>query len=167
MTDRRSIAVWPASSKVPSPYQFYVRASDFEPLNVSCEKNWEPQNQAQWSEKLVATLFEVSGWVIAKRRYRIRGSEIDLIVVNPATKEGRLIEVKSRRHKGPLDLSAAESLLPFAKARSIRVGSRRVASTYYNIQYWSFDLTLVTPNHVPGKHLVTTWANAMDLGAKN
>lgn len=152
---------WPPESSAACPHQLLVRSPG---ASVSVEK--PQQVLGRWSEDLVAELYERSGWQVAHKRFRIRGSEVDLVVINAKTHAARIIEVKARRSQGQLTLADFEGLISHKKLASLRHGAQFLASLYQakGLDYrWSFDFVVVIPDFKEGRHLVTTWPNSLDM----
>lgn len=152
---------WPPHYLQAAPHQLYVRSG--QPIQTSGSTS--TQTLAKWSENLVADLYEASGWRVIARRVRMRGSEIDLAVMNSMQSEARIIEVKCRTDSST-DLAAYESLLPHRKQLCLSKGAEALASQFmksHPLLSWSIDLVVVQPFHRRESHLLTTWMNVFSL----
>lgn len=152
-------AVWPPESSYLGPHLLRVK--------LPSEFRTRERLTADAAEHLVGELYRLHHWSILTRRFRIRGSEIDLAVIHPNKNQGRIIEVKLRRSTTKLDLSFVENLLAPRKLAALKRGAIALAdqtqSQGLNLD-WSVDLILITPEFGDKTCLVHTWVNAVEFG---
>jgi Holliday junction resolvase-like predicted endonuclease len=151
--------VWPPLSTHSGPHVLRVRPAI---VGISNEI-WT----AAFAENLIADLYTRHDWQILRKRFRMRGSEIDLAVMQPNSGVAKIIEVKLRKNQPQIDFNFANSLLPAKKIEAIRRGSFELADRYLKQGLkldWSFDMVLVTPDPSGNSCIIRTWTNAVEFG---
>ncbi len=152
--------LWPPQSLPSGPHLLRVK--------LPTKPHQREPLTAQSAEALIETLYLRHQWHILKRRFRIRGSEVDLAVLNPERSAGRIVEVKLRNGPISVDFTSSQCLLPPRKLAALRRGALALADLARQQGLsvdWSLDLVLVTPQDSLDTYLVHTWPNAVELGS--
>ena len=151
--------LWPPQSLPFGPHLLRVK--------LPTTSNSREPLTAQSAETLIETLYLRHQWHLLKRRFRIRGSEIDLAVLNPEKNAGRIVEVKLRNSPISVDFTSSQCLLPPRKLAALRRGALALADLARQQGLsvdWSLDLVLVTREEARQEtYLVHTWPNAVEL----
>jgi len=82
----------------------------------------------RWAEDLVARRYEREGWTVLDRRWRVRGGELDLVVLRGSVVA--FVEVKARRrarHGSPFEAVTAAKRRHLRAAATIWLARRRAA----------------------------------------
>ena len=121
---------------------------------------------ARNAEQIVEYFYTQYQWGVLARRFRIRGSELDLALIHPASCVGRIVEVKLRTHLSKIDFESTRHLLTQKKLAAIKRGANalnhKIASRGLNLT-WSFDMALVVPDKIRTHCLIYTWENAVEF----
>jgi len=139
---------------------------DFDIQNLDLDKlSLTRTGLGKCGENIIAKLYANSSWCLIAKNFRVRGSEIDLVVKNEKLAEIRILEVKTRlRHN--FDINRAEDLISSKKLASLKFGSKILMQNLpledQNLN-WSLDIVALTPANCPKKIRITTWVNAFDL----
>lgn len=135
-------------------------------IKLPADHNWD----ARSAEDVVERLYAAHHWNTLQRRFRIRGSEIDLAVIQPTKNLGRIVEVKLRLGQPRIDLEFTKSLLPPKKVAALVRGARVIETQAHrrgmNIN-WSFDMALVVPEIAGNSCLVYTWTNVLEIAGRH
>lgn len=153
---------WPPSHCQTQPTHLHFESPSVF-ARIFSEKS--PHVTGQKGENFVSRLYEEAGWQIVARRFRVRGSEIDLAVMNKSSMQARIIEVKTRQFKR-LDLASAEMLMSQQKLHCLRLGARHLDDQMRRQGLelnWSVDVVLLSKEKASGSIKLTTWVNAFDL----
>lgn len=118
-----------------------------------------------YAESVVERLYNLSQWYVLARRFKMRGSEIDLAFIHPKSMQARIVEVKLRKGLTRISLNSTSNLLPYRKITALSRGAQalqeRTLAAGLKLD-WSFDLALVVPES-ENRCLVYTWLNVMEL----
>lgn len=121
---------------------------------------------ARGAEHVVEYLYMQHQWDVFARRFRIRGSEIDLAMIHSPSRTGRLVEVKLRTGLSKINFASTKDLLPAKKVAAIRRGAlalnHRTSERGLDLA-WSLDVALVVPDETGTHCVIHTWQNAVDL----
>lgn len=121
---------------------------------------------ARSAENIVEYLYKQHRWDVLARRFRIRGSELDLAVVQQRARLGRIVEVKLRTHLPKIDFESTRQLLTTKKIAAIKRGASalndKIAAGGLHVS-WSFDVALVVPDRCKTHCFIYTWENAAEL----
>ena len=99
---------------------------------------------------------ETAGLVLLPRNYRCRAGEIDLVMLDAATQELVLVEVRSRSRT---DYGHAAATIGFAKQRRCSLAARHLLLTRRELRRLRarFDVVAIDPSPEPGGDPVVTW----------
>lgn len=121
---------------------------------------------ARNAEHVVEYLYRQHQWDVLTRRFRIRGSELDLAMIHFPSRTGRIVEVKLRTCLPKINFGSTKDLLPTKKIAAIRRGAialnHRISDKGLDLT-WILDMALVVPDKAKTHCLIYTWQNAVEL----
>ena len=107
------------------------------------------------AEDVALRHLECAGLELVARNYRCRGGEIDLVMLEPATRTLVIVEVRSRSRR---DFGSAAATIGFAKRRRIVLAARHLLLTRRDLRRLRarFDVVALDPSTgSPGSWTVT------------
>jgi putative endonuclease len=108
------------------------------------------------AESRALRYLEASGLVLVTRNYRCRAGEIDLVMLDPATRALVLVEVRSRSRS---DYGQAAATISSEKQRRCSLAAHHLLLTRRDLRRLRarFDVVAIDPPAKPGGSPVITW----------
>jgi len=108
------------------------------------------------AEGLALARLEREGLELLARNYRCKAGEIDLVMLDPATRVLVLVEVRSRSRA---DFGGAAATIGSAKQRRFSLAARHLLLCRRELRTLRvrFDVVAIDPPAVPGAAPVVTW----------
>ena len=108
------------------------------------------------AEDLALRYLEGAGLLLLTRNYRCRGGEIDLVMLDAATRALVLVEVRSRSRA---DFGSAAATIGFGKQRRLTLAARHLLLSHRELRPLRarFDVVAIDPSAGAGSEPTVTW----------
>lgn len=153
------MSVWPLLLSKINCLELFIDTESFFPNSAKLKSH----EIGRLGENFIEKLYRNSFWTIKERNFKIRGSEIDIIVANEFSSECRVIEVKARRNDDFKSLNLND-LISYNKLKAIHRGANKAISSLPNDHqkyFLTLDIALIQIGITKTKF--TYWHNAFDL----